>query len=343
MVKKQNRMPKIYLILIFFLYQACTTSTSKVDFADNQLKINTIAFGSCNNQDLNQPLWQEIHKNKPQIWLWLGDNIYGDSNDMKILKAKYTKQTQNPDYQTFIKNTKVFGIWDDHDYGKNDAGNDYAKREESQQLMLDFLGVAQDAPLRKRRGAYSSVLLGKAGERIKIIFLDARYFRDKIYKGKNGYEINKEGTILGEKQWQWLESQLADNEANVHILACGIQMISAEHKYEKWANFPHERQKLFDLLQKYQVKNPIFLSGDRHIGEISQLKFTNHSIFEVTSSGLTHAWEDFTGEPNRYRISRVINQLNFGLLHFDWSKKQVSLQIRGLENKILAEKVIEIQ
>ncbi|MFT2009284.1 hypothetical protein ACMA1I_11470 [Pontibacter sp. 13R65] len=48
-----------------------------------------IAFGSCNRQNLPQPMWSAIMNDKPNLWIWLGDNIYGDSDDMAFLKGKY--------------------------------------------------------------------------------------------------------------------------------------------------------------------------------------------------------------------------------------------------------------
>ena len=95
------------------LYQGQKWNTRK--------KITTIAFGSCNRQDLPQDIWNQIALNKPDLWIWTGDNIYGDSEDMSILKGKYLKQKKGSAYQNFRKKTLITGIWDDHDYGVNDG------------------------------------------------------------------------------------------------------------------------------------------------------------------------------------------------------------------------------
>lgn len=52
----------------------------------------TVAFGSCNRHELPQPLWPVIARDRPDVWVWLGDNIYGDSDDAQVLRQKYTAQ-----------------------------------------------------------------------------------------------------------------------------------------------------------------------------------------------------------------------------------------------------------
>lgn len=86
----------------------------------------------------------------------------------------------------------------------NDGGKYYSKKEESRDLMLDFLDVPQDASVRNRKGGYSSYMFGKPGQQVKVILLDTRYFRDTLETATDGiklYKPNEEGDILGEDQW----------------------------------------------------------------------------------------------------------------------------------------------
>lgn len=306
--------------------------------------LTRIAFGSCSKHDLPQPLWPSILANQPQLWIWLGDNVYGDTEDMNVLKNKYDSQKQNPDYQKLTASVPVIGIWDDHDYGVNDGGQEYPKKRESQQLMLDFLGEPADSPRRKREGGYASYTYGSGKQQVKVILLDGRYFREALPRVNSVYQINETGTFLGEAQWQWLEKELENSKAAVHIIGCGIQFIPEEQKYEKWANFPQARKRLFDLLAKTKPAGTVLVSGDRHIGEISRYKPDGmpYPIYEITSSGLTHVYEGGGVELNRYRVGEQIKKLNFGLLEIDWTqpKPQVTLQIRGKDNAVyLSEKV----
>lgn len=303
---------------------------------DTSLVLSTIAFGSCNRQDLPQDMWSHILEQTPNLWIWLGDNIYGDSDDMSVMKAKYLRQKYAPAYQIFREKVPVIGTWDDHDFGANDAGKEFPKRSESQELMLNFLDVPADAAVRFREGVYQSFTFGPPGKMVKIILLDSRYHRDKPIKKTDGrgYLANEKGTILGEDQWIWFEKELANSDAQIHLIGNGIQVIPEDHDFEKWQNFPRERARLFNLLKKYQVANPILLSGDRHIAEISKWEEPAGAtpIYEITSSGLTHSYEAVGEEPNRHRVSRLIGEKNFGLIRIDWSTPShplINLELRG--------------
>jgi alkaline phosphatase D len=304
--------------------------------------LTTIAFGSCNREDKEQPLWSVIVQNQPQLWIWLGDNIYGDTEDMEVLQAKYYRQKGNPGYQLLEVSTPVIGIWDDHDYGVNDGGKEYPKKKQSQQLMLDFLNEPRNSPRRKQEGAYASYTYGPTGRMVKVVLLDARYFRDPLKKEGKANVPDPGGRILGETQWKWLENELKNSPADIHLIGSGIQIIPEEHPYEKWANFPRERQRLFELIASTGVRGVILLSGDRHIAEITRYQLTGvrYPIYEVTASGLTHSATQNTSEANQYRVGRLVNVLNFGLMRIDWSSREVQLEVRGLSNELLESQLV---
>ncbi len=301
----------------------------------------TIALGSCNRQDKPQDMWPVIDRHDPQLWIWLGDNIYGDSENMNVLLEKYQQQKNGVEYSAFRKNRAVIGIWDDHDYGVNDGDKNYSKKEESKQLMLDFLDVPKNDAVRKRPGAYQSYVFGEKGKKVKVILLDGRYFRDELEKNTAGdrrYLPNPEGDILGEAQWQWLEKELTRSDAQIHLIGCGIQFIPEEHGYEKWANFPASRDRLFQLLEKAQPAHTLLVSGDRHISELSRmdLEGLGYPLYELTASGMTHSWSD-AKEDNKHRVGQLVTDLNFGLLKIDWSgaEPKMVVEVRGNDDATL--------
>lgn len=311
---------------------------------ESQPVITKIAFGSCNRQDAPQPLWKPILADQPGLFVWMGDNIYGDSPIMDTLRAKYARQNSHPDYAALKASTPIVGIWDDHDYGINDGGKFFAQKKESRDVMFDFLGVPDDAPERFREGAFSSHVFGQGENLVKVILLDARYFRDTLERVDRIYQINENGEVLGEAQWTWLEKELKESKAKVNLIISGVQILPTEHAFEKWANFPKERQRLLDLIASSKVKTPVLLSGDRHIAEVMKLtdeRFPN-GLYEITASGLTHTWSGIAEEPNQFRVSELIAKLNYALATFDWKKDEVTFQVKGEEGAVYATQVVPI-
>ncbi|MBQ4822675.1 alkaline phosphatase D family protein [Aquimarina sp. MMG016] len=330
-----------YVLLFLFLSitSFCFTQNKNNDDKSDYV----IAFGSCNKQNEPQPLWNEVLKNTPNLFIWGGDNIYGDSDDMQKIANDYKLQNNNPEYQKLKKTVPVLATWDDHDYGKNDAGVEWEKKKESQQLFLDFLDVPKGDLRRSQEGIYLSKVFELEKATIKVIILDTRYFRSALQRKdsneKKRYEPwdNGEGTILGDTQWKWLEEELASSYADFNIIVSSIQFLSAEHGFETWGNFPHEVERLKRLLIDKKVKNIILLSGDRHISELSMTKVSglNYPLVDFTSSGLTHAYTAYKGESNKYRLGNVVSVPSFGLLKFNFDANEVVMEMRGENNMLL--------
>ncbi len=334
------------IFILFLLVLSCKTNENPKNNPPDLKETNAdfvLAFGSCNNQTLANPLWAAIEKNKPNVWIWGGDVIYTDTNDMAFMAENYRKQKTNADYAAFTKKVEVLATWDDHDYGLNDGGVEYQKKAEAQQLFLDFLDVDKNDVRRKQEGVYFAKNYSVNSKIIKIILLDTRYFRTALTAdNKTGkrYKPNVygEGTMLGEVQWEWLKNELQNSKAAYNIIVSSIQFLSGEHGFEAWATMPHEVDKLTNLLKSSGAKNAIILSGDRHISEISKKEIDGlpYPIIDFTSSGLTHSYSDFKGESNKYRLGNVVSKKSFGILNFNFKTNAVTMKIIG-ENNVVFE------
>ena len=339
-------MKKIYLVLAiltlvsFSCKKSIVKSKDKVDVSSTYVKhfrpdtdqvLNYIAFGSCSNQGLDQKYWDVIAKKQPDLWIWMGDAIYSDTEDMDEHQKEFDTMKKNKYYQNFIGQIPVIGTWDDHDYGVNDGGSFYPKKEESKEEFLNFLDIPKDAKVRKHKGVYDTYEYGKGMRKVKIFLLDNRTFKDKLEldtASANRYKPNLTGTVLGEEQWQWLENEIKNSDATVNIFVSGLQIIADDHPYEKWGNFPNERLRFLRLLEKYKVKNPVILSGDRHFAELSEYTYEDFSanVTEITSSGLTHSFEG-VNEQNAYRLGEPYDGKNFGILKITWGGSKVLMKI----------------
>jgi alkaline phosphatase D len=329
---------KLITLILFLTIAACGSNHKQSS------STFTLAFGSCNRQNLKNELWTAIDDNHPDVWVWGGDNIYSDTEDMDFLRENYLIQKHNPAYKHFTKTTDIIGSWDDHDYGLNDGGKNYSKKAESQQLFLDFMDVPKDSPRRKQAGIYASHDYQIGDYSIKIIVLDTRYFRSDITpdphpSGDHRYVPNAygKGTMLGQEQWQWLEKQLNQSTADFNVISSSIQFLSPYHGFEKWANMPHEMDKMEQIIKTSHAKNVIILSGDRHISEFSKknIEGMDYPLLDFTSSGLTHAYNKEKIEDNPYRVGHNVVVNSFGIIRFDFKTKQVVLEIRGKDNQLL--------
>ncbi len=298
---------------------------------DQSQYIERIAFSSGNRPHLGQEHWKVIKDKNPDLWIWLGDLVYSNSDDLKQHKKNFDILKNDANYQDFIRDIPVLGVWDDHDYGMSDGNKTNKHRDESKEIFLDFLDMDKDANVRKHKGLYDSWEIGKSSKKIKFYFLDNRYFKDELQKDEatqRRYLPNNEGTVLGEEQWAWLENEIKNSDASLNIFLSGLQIIPDEHPYEKWGDFPNERKRFLGLLEKYKVKNPLILSGDRHFAELSEYTYIDFSdkVLELTASGLTHSYEGVI-ERNSFRLGDLYDGKNFGFIEIYWGGSKIMMKL----------------
>jgi alkaline phosphatase D len=335
---------------IFFLITISTTVAAK-QVSDVPIKI---LFGSCLHQDKPQPIWHAMNQEQADLFVLLGDNVYGDTEDMQELKAKYAKQWATSGMQTMLANTLTIGIWDDHDFGENDAGAEYPQKEASRQIMLDYFNVPKESSRRTRvDGIYTSHVLTQADMTVQIILPDLRWNRSPLESvGRLKYMLSKapndlgpyipskdeSTTMLGETQWQWLEQQL-QQPADVRILATSLQFLPEFSGWESWANFAHERQRFLALLDKYQIDNLVIVSGDTHWSEFSQITRNNQKLlWEMTASGLTEEWKNVS--PNKHRVGESYAKANYGVIEL--SGKKLTMSIKDVSGNTVMSHIIAL-
>ena len=343
-------MKYITVSMLFFLILTNKTAVAK-QLSHVPIKI---LFGSCLHQDKPQPIWQAMNQEQADLFVLLGDNVYGDTENMAELKAKYAKQWATPGMQTMLRNTPTIGIWDDHDFGENDAGAEYPQKEGSRQIMLDYFSVPNDSPRRTRTdGIYTSHILTQADKKVQIILPDLRWNRGPLDSvGRIKYMFNKapnnlgpyepskdeSTTMLGETQWQWLEQQL-QQPADIRILATSLQFLPEFSGWESWANLPHERQRFLALLDKYNIDNLMIVSGDTHWSELSQITRKNgQSLWEMTASGLTEEWKQVS--PNKHRVGDSYAKANYGVIEL--SGQQLTMSIKDVSGTTVMSQIISL-
>lgn len=314
-----------------------------------------IAFGSCGHQDKPQPILNTVRKRQPDIFVYLGDNIYGDTRDMKVLRKKYGQLGAKPEFQSLRRNVTILSIWDDHDYGENDAGREYPMKRQSRDVFFDFWRVPENSPRRQRPGIYGAHRFVQGDRSLQIILLDTRTFRDPLKSNpdplpanspfKNDYQPDADPnkTLLGEAQWKWLEQQLRE-PADLRIICSSIQFGHQYNGWESWTNLPNEQERMFRLIDETRANGVVFVSGDVHWGEVSRRDRNNgYPIYDVTASGLTEDWE--VVEPNEFRVGdNVVQGNHFGMISIDWERESppLTMEIIDLDGTSRIRETIEL-
>lgn len=296
-----------------------------------------LVFGSCLDIT-DHPMLNRTVGLPMDLFLFMGDNIYADTQDMSVMREKYTALFNSAFYQTLRAQAPILATWDDHDYGVNDGGADNPVKREAQREFLTWLNEPAGSHLWKQEGVYHASVLGPPGQRVQVIMLDTRYFRSPTDRAKPGAEAiggphlptkDTSKTILGEAQWKWLDAELR-KPAELRLIVSSIQFAATAVGQETWANFPHEQQRLLKLIAETQANGVLVLSGDRHWCELSKIDGPlGYPIYDLTASSMTqvHKRGTPTENPNR-ALPTTFHQPNVGTLDIDWQSADANLTLR---------------
>ncbi len=274
--------------------------------------IKTVAFGSSANQELPQPLWKTIAENKPDLFLFMGDNVSLTKPGQKSVGAQYRKLDSIPEYRAFRESVPFLATWDSEDAG-------------DQKEFMKYWSYVGNSIAFGQKGIYHAKIIGPKKKQIQIIMLDTRTFR-------SAPDVEN-ATMLGDMQWTWLEEQLK-RPAQIRMIVSSIPLIATEHGTDKWGAYPKERQRFFDLLKKTGARNVVVFSGDRHQSSIAKTGVKDWGmLFDITASPINEpaptAEEDTSFEGKAY-----VGE-SFGFAQVDWHDKKMSLQIRDAVNKAI--------
>ncbi|MEO1084377.1 MAG: alkaline phosphatase D family protein, partial [Acidobacteriota bacterium] len=314
--------------------------------------LQRIGFGSCLHQSDPQPILDAVLERDFELFLFLGDNVYGDvtsTDDLVELREAYAAQAQADGFSKLRQQVPLLATWDDHDFGLNDAGATFAGREGAEKLFDDFWQIPADAPDAQRPGVYAAHLFGPPGRRVQILLLDTRYFRSDLdrgevpegHRGRYVPSEDPEKTLLGDAQWRWLEEELR-RPADVRLLVSSIQILAEGHSFEAWRTLPLEREKLYSVLKKTRANGVIALSGDRHrAGLYRRDDVIGYPFFEITSSSLNRP-SSSPEEPGPHRLGDSYRPENFGAIHIDWDAGTVGLEVADMAGTTVLEQSIPL-
>ena len=296
-----------------------------------------IGFGSCLTEKREQPIWSAIKEENLQEFFFMGDNVYGDNEEtgeLDDMKVAYALQREK--LPSWLKEIKVNAIGDDHDYGKNDGGEEYLFKEEAQELFLDFWQAPLDDPRRNREGIYFSEVREVFNLKVNLIGLDTRYHRSALGQKDKPYSpVDDESkTMLGKAQWNWLEEELSQNN-DLNIIVSSIQVIPTNHGFEKWGNFPHERSRLLKIIEDSKVPT-IIVSGDRHKAGIYKkgdvIELTSSSMNKPLPNYISKIWDLLNKETDAHLIGDMYYPENYGILSIN-KNGEILIELKDINGK----------
>ncbi|GGD14206.1 alkaline phosphatase D family protein [Aquisalinus flavus] len=335
---------------------------------DTSATVTRIAFGSCADESEDQSIWTEIAATQPDVFLFMGDNVYGDAKpdepgfndpDLPKLRQSYADLGKSKPFEALRQSTPVLAVWDDHDYGVNDGGADYVHKQQAEALFEDVWDIPATDERRQRPGIYQSWMLGEEhGRRVQVILLDTRFFRsaftpsdERGAPGKERYvpDPTAAKTMLGAEQWRWLSGELRKT-ADLRVIVSSIQVIADGHGWEAWKMLPSERERLYNMINAAGAENVVLLSGDRHAGAIYRKDLAlTYPLYEVTSSSLNlpaSIWREESGEtyvePGPNRLGGMVYDANFGIIDIDWEFEALSLELRGADGAIITREDVSL-
>ncbi|MEO9463494.1 MAG: alkaline phosphatase D family protein [Marinomonas sp.] len=319
--------------------------------------LTRVAFGSCNHQSRHQTIWAQIAAKNPDMFLFIGDNNYGDQGwngdaSLSTLRAAYATMAKTPELADFRSKVPMMVTWDDHDFGFNDGGANFAFRGWSETIFETFWGSSNE--VRSRPGVYESVTFGEAGKRTQIITLDTRFFRSDFERmeytpkrpplGSYVPSSDPSKTMLGGAQWAWLKQELA-KPADLRILVSSIQVVTDAHNYEAWESMPAERTKLYSMLGARADSGLVLLSGDRHGAGIYKEQIGDETVWELTSSSLNYSFastaQNTKREPDAKRVTDFISEENFGTVEIDWNSNAFTMMLYGNKGEERASQTVK--
>lgn len=285
----------------------------------------TIAIGSCYFLGDPNPLFSgsadyeggfeifdAIAAKQPDLMLWLGDNLYfqrPDFLDPEAMAARHRRQRAFAPLARLLTATSHIAIWDDHDFGWNNADGSYPLKGEALRLFkLYWANPSFGLP--ELPGVFGFAMYGD----VDLLLTDGRYYRSHAQLPDSPAK-----TMFGAAQLEWIKGSLLNARGAVKILAGGSQFWNAASRYDGLYQFPTEQKALADFLLAQRIDGLLFVSGDRHFTELLRIARPGaYPLYEFTSSPLTSSpWETpEAGERNNPQVvaGTLVGKRQFGLI-----------------------------
>ncbi|TWT34895.1 alkaline phosphatase D family protein [Blastopirellula retiformator] len=230
-----------------------------------------LAFGSCAKTKPSS-LWAQMEQRGAQGLVLLGDTPYINSTNLTTIRNEQRKLLQIPELASLVRHTPTWGTWDDHDFGGNDTDGRLLGKENCRRGFVEYRANAEFGE--SGEGIYTKFRYGP----IEVFLLDTRWFSQTA---PSPVAADKP-TLLGERQWKWLQEGLASSTAPFKVIACGMIWDDKENgEKDDWGTYTHERDALFDFIGQQRITGVVLIGGDIHCSRLLRYKSTGQTGYPI--------------------------------------------------------------
>ncbi|MGH8975165.1 MAG: alkaline phosphatase D family protein, partial [Acidimicrobiia bacterium] len=214
----------------------------------------TLAVASCARTGSDGVVFDAIRRLDPLLYLVTGDLHYqniGSRDPDDFLGAYHTVLTA-PAQAALYRTVPVDYVWDDHDYGPNDADAAAPSRAAARRA---YRQAVPHPPLPAGPGGaiYHAFTVG----RVRVVVTDTRSERTA-------------DTMLGAAQREWLLGELV--RAGEHALVIWVNpdpwIDAGRSGKDTWGGYAAERRQIADTIASRGIRNLVMVSGDAHMAAI---------------------------------------------------------------------------
>jgi membrane-associated phospholipid phosphatase len=234
-----------------------------------------LALASCARTGSNGAVFDAIRATDPLLYVNLGDLHYENltaTTPGPFLDA-FDRALGTPAQGALARAVPMAYVWDDHDYGPNDADatapSRSAARAAYRAAVPHYDVTPGDAPINQ------AFTIG----RVRIVMTDGRSERTAT-------------SLLGDEQRRWLIDEVVA-ASSTHAVVIWVNPTpwigAATPGADTWAGFADERRLVADALAAAGVRNLVMVSGDAHMVAIDDGTDTDYSTGRVGGFPLLQA------------------------------------------------------
>lgn len=219
------------------------------------------AFSACADTGSTHPVFLQILRQEPAVFLHLGDlhyeNITWDRRES--FRLAYDSVLGSRTQRELYRAVPIVYTWDDHDFGPNGADRHSPSRDAAHATYREYVphhplaAPGPDGPIAQ------AFTLGRA----RFLVLDARSARDAATAPDDAAK-----TLLGAWQKDWLQRELlaARDRFPLIFIVSSVSWVSNEHgSRDNWGRYTTERAELSDWMVAQGIRGVCFVSGDAHM------------------------------------------------------------------------------